>query len=378
MNNGKQSLLDRGSARTGRAVRNPVYLEVRETIRKELTGGTWTIGNRIQPEIELSREFGVNRHTVRKAVDALVEEGCLERIPGSGTYVRKIPLERHTETTRFVSTVSPFFAHPEDGRGSELMSGLLAGSEKTGLEMLIKSSNGEVGKELVILKTFLSRERMVAGGIFLLDGDKRNTMIIRALDKAGFPLVLVDRYTPDCDVSFVGMDEQRACGEIADYLRLKKHASCAVISCNRLVSSIRERTGLLRQAFRDLGLPAGDDRFLHCDGVYDEETLRDFENRICALTPRPTALIFLTRSLAVPLLERFKRHPDLGRAEIISYRALKVDPPFRQGPHIHVPMYEMGVEAFRVLKQMLKTQCKMNIRLRGKFVLSREQATAAG
>jgi GntR family transcriptional regulator len=46
-------------------------------------------GTRAPSERQLAAEFGVTRMTVRQAVDALVVEGVLERVRGSGTFVAR-------------------------------------------------------------------------------------------------------------------------------------------------------------------------------------------------------------------------------------------------------------------------------------------------
>jgi GntR family transcriptional regulator len=61
------------------------HVQVREYVR-ELIGGAEP-GTPAPSERELVQQFGVARMTVRQALDALVGEGLLERIPGRGTFV---------------------------------------------------------------------------------------------------------------------------------------------------------------------------------------------------------------------------------------------------------------------------------------------------
>ncbi len=61
------------------------HVQVREYVR-ELIGGAEP-GTPAPSERELVQQFGVARMTVRQALDALVAEGLLERIPGRGTFV---------------------------------------------------------------------------------------------------------------------------------------------------------------------------------------------------------------------------------------------------------------------------------------------------
>ena len=68
----------------GRALK---HVQVREYVRTLVTGAA--PGSPAPSERELVHRFGVARMTVRQAMDALVVEGLLERIPGRGTFVAR-------------------------------------------------------------------------------------------------------------------------------------------------------------------------------------------------------------------------------------------------------------------------------------------------
>lgn len=67
--------------------RSPIYLQLREVIREKIEDGEYPAGAAIPSENELSRRYGVNRVTVRNAIDCLVDEGLLKCIQGKGNYV---------------------------------------------------------------------------------------------------------------------------------------------------------------------------------------------------------------------------------------------------------------------------------------------------
>jgi len=69
--------------RTGPAVHK--HVQVREYVRGLIHGAD--PGSPAPSERELVQHFGVARMTVRQALDALVSEGLLERVPGRGTFV---------------------------------------------------------------------------------------------------------------------------------------------------------------------------------------------------------------------------------------------------------------------------------------------------
>lgn len=71
------------------AAKVPMYIQLRELIRKKIEDGVYKFGETIPSERELSVQYGLNRMTVRHAITALVEEGLLTKSQGKGTFVTR-------------------------------------------------------------------------------------------------------------------------------------------------------------------------------------------------------------------------------------------------------------------------------------------------
>lgn len=68
----------------------PVYLQVAELLARQIKAGYWHQGERLPTEAELAQTLDVAVGTLRKALALLSEQGVLERIQGSGTYVKNL------------------------------------------------------------------------------------------------------------------------------------------------------------------------------------------------------------------------------------------------------------------------------------------------
>ncbi len=62
--------------------------QVATQIEQLIESGSWEVGKKIPPEMELMEKFDVSRNTLREAIRALVHAGLLETKQGSGTIVR--------------------------------------------------------------------------------------------------------------------------------------------------------------------------------------------------------------------------------------------------------------------------------------------------
>ncbi|MGY2291309.1 GntR family transcriptional regulator [Pseudomonas sp. SDO528_S397] len=81
-------------------VRLPLYQRLRDHLVEQIASLRWGPGEAIPPEAVLSSEYELSTGTVRKAVEALVGEGILERQQGRGTFVRR---------PQFKTSLSRFF-----------------------------------------------------------------------------------------------------------------------------------------------------------------------------------------------------------------------------------------------------------------------------
>lgn len=73
----------------GRSAPQPLYLQLREALRKRILDGELRQHERLPSESELIREFGVSRITVRQALNDLASEGLIFKLVGKGSYVSK-------------------------------------------------------------------------------------------------------------------------------------------------------------------------------------------------------------------------------------------------------------------------------------------------
>ena len=78
-----------------------------EKMEEFISQGIWKENEKIPSEAELAEMFGVNRFTVRMALQKLNTLGILDTHIGDGTYVRSFSLEKHLEN------IYQFYTTPE-------------------------------------------------------------------------------------------------------------------------------------------------------------------------------------------------------------------------------------------------------------------------
>ena len=66
----------------------PLYLQISEMLIRDINAGRLADGERLPPERDYAERLGISVGTLRKALDQLVDKGLLERVQGSGNYVR--------------------------------------------------------------------------------------------------------------------------------------------------------------------------------------------------------------------------------------------------------------------------------------------------
>lgn len=65
----------------------PIWQQIRATLMDDLSTGRYAPGDRLPSEADLATRFGVNRHTVRRALGVMAEEGVVHARRGAGVFV---------------------------------------------------------------------------------------------------------------------------------------------------------------------------------------------------------------------------------------------------------------------------------------------------
>ncbi|SEP94536.1 phosphonate metabolism transcriptional regulator PhnF [Thalassovita taeanensis] len=73
--------------------RTPVWRAIASTLTNEIADGHYRSGDKLPTEAELSSRFGVNRHTVRRALAELADQGLTHARRGAGVFVMADPTD---------------------------------------------------------------------------------------------------------------------------------------------------------------------------------------------------------------------------------------------------------------------------------------------
>jgi GntR family transcriptional regulator len=76
---------------------DPLYRRIGNEILRRMADGELPPGARLPSELDLARQFGVSRQTMRAALAALVRDGRLDRKPGRGTVVLQPKIEQRLQ-----------------------------------------------------------------------------------------------------------------------------------------------------------------------------------------------------------------------------------------------------------------------------------------
>lgn len=178
--------------------------------------GRYRPGQKVPSEAALVRRFAASRITVRHALSELQQRGFVDRIAGSGTFVRK--LARSLENLLF-GLIIPDLGETEIFE--PICHGIAGSPDASGHALLWPHADPKLpGKEDQALQLSTQCiDRKVSGVFFApLELSERspevNRRILRLLRQAAIPLVFLDRRpeeSPDGErYDLVGLDNERA------------------------------------------------------------------------------------------------------------------------------------------------------------------------
>ncbi len=239
--------------------RIPRYRQVYGALERGIRSGRWKLGDRLPSEAQLVRDFGASRITVGRAVRDLQLAGLVERHAGSGTFVRAargaathsfgLLIPDLGETEIFEPICRGMMASPL-AREHALLWGSVADP---------RASRAETAWRLC--RQFIDRR---VSGVFFApleltpERDDVNGRIIRALDDASIPTVLLDRAIgpfPRRDHhDLVGLDNRHAGFTVTEHLAGLGARRIGFIAMPQAAATVDAREAGYREALLASGL----------------------------------------------------------------------------------------------------------------------------
>ena len=233
-------------------------------------------------EVALASECGVTRMTVRKAVNALVAEGLVERRAGVGLFVR----EKDAVTRRWRFIAGNFLWDP----AIKAASAVRREAAKIGVDVELRDAGGDM-KTLLDEIAVLPDSGAVGAVVFSQHGEAFDDAV-RAVAAKGFPLVVLDeklnaRSGVDCVLS----DNDLGGRLVAERLVRAGHRRLAFVG-DFVADTVRTRwDGFSKLVVKLTGEKPrkydikGEDRFSEW-----ADEIRDVVGRIVRQKDRPTAV----------------------------------------------------------------------------------------
>ncbi len=130
------SLMNSGEIQRGNGV--AAWRQIETILRGEISAGNLTSGQKLPTEPQLAERFGVNRHTVRRALLVMAQAGLLSIEQGRGTFVRDQVIEYPIGTrTRFSEIIA---AQSHEPSGEMVASEILSASKEIAEPLMIETA----------------------------------------------------------------------------------------------------------------------------------------------------------------------------------------------------------------------------------------------
>jgi DNA-binding LacI/PurR family transcriptional regulator len=220
-------------------------------LRAAIVEGLYPAGQLIPSERELSNSKGLSRTTVRRAIQLLVNEGMLYRVPGSGTYVGRAaplttePLQEHAT----IGLILPTLANPYFG---ELANAIERESTCAGYQLLLGQSN-LTGRSVAPYLARYAENPAVKGVVAVSTGEEIAVASYEQLARVGKPFLFVVRHAETVGADSVATDHVGGARELMRYLIGLGHRRIAFIGEAR-ARSPRHYQGYL-EGLREAGIP---------------------------------------------------------------------------------------------------------------------------
>lgn len=228
----------------------PKYFLLMEQLKADILSGTISPGEKLPSENELSQTYSLSRHTIRKALGILEQEGYVEAFHGKGTFCSE--KTRHMKKTRNIAVVTTYIS---DYIFPRLIQGMDNVLSEQGYSIILKNTGNSRAKEARCLEELLQKD--IDG---LIIEPSKSQMICKhgnlyeSLEKFKIPYIFIQGiYTEMKDKSHILMDDEMGGYQVTKYLLDLGHRRIAGFFKADDVQGLERHKGYVR-ALQEAGI----------------------------------------------------------------------------------------------------------------------------
>lgn len=208
----------------------PKYQVIIEDIKSKILSGDYSMGEQIPTESVMQETYGVSRHTVRKAILELSNEGFLRSEKGSGTYVSN-QYQSKSSGASANKTIGVITTYISDYIFPSIIRGIESRLNKDNYSLLLASTNNDVEQEKKAL------EMMLSYGVdgLIVEPTKSNLYnpnisYYLSFKEQDVPFTMINAYYEELDVPFFCLDDVQSSYLATNELISKGHTQIGLIA----------------------------------------------------------------------------------------------------------------------------------------------------
>ena len=237
----------------GRMTENgkPKYFTLMEELKEEIISGRIQPGEKLPSENQFTVQYSLSRHTVRKALSLLEQEGYIEACHGKGTFCSE--KMRHMKKSRNIAVVTTYIS---DYIFPRLIQGIDNVLSEQGYSIILKNTGNSRQKEAKCLEELLQKD---IDGLIIEPSKSqlscRHPGLYENLEKYQIPYIFIQGiYTEMKDKPHILMDDARGGYLVTKYLLEQGHRRITGFFKADDIQGIQRHKGYVR-ALQEAGIP---------------------------------------------------------------------------------------------------------------------------
>lgn len=237
----------------GRMTENgkPKYFTLMEELKEKIISGRIQPGEKLPSENQFTVQYSLSRHTVRKALSLLEQEGYIEACHGKGTFCSE--KMRHMKKSRNIAVVTTYIS---DYIFPRLIQGMDNVLSEQGYSIILKNTGNSRQKEAKCLEELLQKD---IDGLIIEPSKSqiscRHPGLYENLEKYQIPYIFIQGiYTEMKDKPHILMDDARGGYLVTNYLLEQGHRRITGFFKADDIQGIQRHKGYVR-ALQEAGIP---------------------------------------------------------------------------------------------------------------------------